>query len=1014
MLYPKNFSEKLSKDLFENPTSEYRGTPFWAWNCKLEQGMINEQVDIMQEMGFGGFHMHVRTGLDTPYLSEEYMQRIRGCVEYADSKDMLSWLYDEDRWPSGAAGGLVTCDERYRERRLMLTVTPRDTASDSDIYLLACFDVELNADGTIKNYRTIGEMASAAGTKWYAYVVREKAGQAWYNGYTYVNTLDKPSIEKFVEVTHEKYKETVGEFFGKSIPAIFCDEPQFSRKRTLPFATSTQDVFLPWTDNLPDTFFKAYSEKLTEHLPELFWELPDGKVSVIRYHYHDHVLERFADAFADTCGNWCEKNGIALTGHMMEEPTLFSQTKSVGEAMRSYRSFALPGIDMLCARFEFTTAKQAQSAVHQYGREGMLSELYGVTGWDYDFRGYKLHGDWQAALGVTIRVPHLSWMSMAGEAKRDYPASIFYQSPWYKEFSYIENHFARVNTAMTRGKPIVRVAVVHPIESYWLHWGSTKETSLARSGMDERFLGITEWLLKGGIDFDFICESLLPTQCDKGGAPLQVGKMAYDVIIVPACETLRSTTLERLRDFAAQGGRLIFAGELPKYVDAKPDKSARDFAAGCECINYTRSALLSALDNERTVSLINASNGNMMGNLIYQLREDNGGEWLFISHAEEPEGKNNIISDNVAVEIAGEWVPTLYDTLSGQIVPLDYKITNGKTVITRRMYSYDSLLIRLDKQADADGKYADNSVPEGTPVVLPRRVEVTLSEPNALLLDMAEYSLDGGEFSPTEEILRLDTICRNKLGWPVRSRDVVQPWTIKHETPTHAVTLRFIINSKISVSNAKLAIEDAERVEINLNGAAVASVIDGWYVDKSIKTVALPTINTGKNILTVKIPFGKRTNLEWCYIIGDFGVNVSGTEALITEPVRTLTFSDIGAQGLPFYGGAVTYHVPFKSLRDTVTLTNIKYVGGTVIVDIDGQKGCTALPPYAFTAKVGAGEHTADITLYGNRQNSFGAVHCMYDVTWVGPNAWHTTGNEWSYEYQLRPVGLLSSPTVSE
>lgn len=60
--------------------------------------------------------------------------------------------------------------------------------------------------------------------------------------------------------------------------------------------------------------------------------------------------------------------------------------------MRSYRSFEIPGIDMLCDRRELSTAKQAESAVHQFGREGMTSELYGVTNWDFDFRGHKLQG----------------------------------------------------------------------------------------------------------------------------------------------------------------------------------------------------------------------------------------------------------------------------------------------------------------------------------------------------------------------------------------------------------------------------------------------------------------------------------------------------------------------------------------------------------------------------------------------------------------------------------------------
>ncbi len=103
-----------------------------------------------------------------------------------------------------------------------------------------------------------------------------------------------------------------------------------------------------------------------------------------------------------------------------------------------------------------------------------------MTHWDFDFRDHKLHGDWQAALGVTIRVPHLSMLSMAGESKRDYPASINYQSPWWQEYSCVEDHFARVSTAMTRGKPVVKVGVIHPVESYWLHWGPSENTALKR------------------------------------------------------------------------------------------------------------------------------------------------------------------------------------------------------------------------------------------------------------------------------------------------------------------------------------------------------------------------------------------------------------------------------------------------------------------------------------------------------------------------------------------------------
>ena len=224
-----------------------------------------------------------------------------------------------------------------------------------------------------------------------------------------------------------------------------------------------------------------------DFLPELLWELPERKYSRHRYAYHDHVTERFTEAYSDQVGSWCEKHHLALVGHMMEEPTLQSQTQALGEVMRCLRGFTLPGIDMLCDAREYTTAKQAQSVSHQYGRRGVVSELYGVTNWDFDFRRHKLQGDWQAALGITNRVHHLNWMSMGGEAKRDYPAAIGFQSPWYEEYQQIETHFSRLNVALTRGIPFVKIGVIHPVESMWLLFGPNEQTGMARQELDRQF-----------------------------------------------------------------------------------------------------------------------------------------------------------------------------------------------------------------------------------------------------------------------------------------------------------------------------------------------------------------------------------------------------------------------------------------------------------------------------------------------------------------------------------------------
>lgn len=1024
MLYKKNLSDSLADGLFKNPTAEYRGTPFWAWNSLLTKDELERQIDVFKEMGLGGFHMHVRTGLKNTYLSDEYMQLIKDCVEKAKSENMLAWLYDEDRWPSGAAGGLVTKDEKYRARSLLFTPFFKGEISVSDDSraeggrsgsgkLLACYDIGLDENGYLSSYKLIGADEEAAGEKWYAFLeIASPSG--WYNDKTYVDTLSREAMQRFIEVTHEKYKEKVGYAFDETVPAIFTDEPQFTRKAVLNNAFDKMDISMPWTDKLPDLYKDYYGADIFDTLPEVFWDLPAHKASLARYRYHDFIAELFARSFADTIGGWCGENNLALTGHMMEEPTLRSQCAALGEAMRSYRSFQLPGIDMLCNRLEMTTAKQAQSAVHQYGYEGMLSELYGVTGWDCDFRTYKYQGDWQAALGVTIRVPHLSWYAMGGEAKRDYPASISYQSPWYKKYCRVEDHFARVNTALTRGKPVIKVGVIHPIESFWLHWGPNDSTALLRESLDERFENVTKWLLEGSIDFNFISESLLPSLCEKAGAPLKVGKMEYDAIVVPGCETLRRSTLERLEKFAADGGKLIFMGDAPYLVDALPCDDAAELYAKSVKIDFSRASVLSALEDNRTVTL-RFANGRLTDNLIYQLREDGDCEWLFVCHDKEPYNKDTDGADRIRISIKGIFKPQIYNTQNGEIEACGAAYENGCTVIEYKLSKYDSLLLKLIRGEKAENGGFDDFCDMGTEGEKTASVvEYELSEENVLLLDTAEFKLSGDEaFSPAEEILRLDNICRERLALRKRGGSVVQPWVYGEVAPVDKVTLRYTVESKIEVKNAYLALEDADKAQITFNGKKVESGTDETYVDIAIFKVALPVIEKGCNTLEITYPFGASANLESVMILGDFGVELAGTKAVICEKPAKIAFGDITKQGFPFYGGNITYKVPVEAKKGTVLLRVSDYRGAMVGVKANGAEGDIIYPPYSVDIPVTDGKNTIEVTLYGHRYNTFGPLHLVnVKESWHGPGAWRSSGANWSYEYVLRPVGILCAPQI--
>ena len=1023
MIYQKNKNAELDVKLFENPTKEYRGAPFWAWNTTLDKDELLWQIEQLKKMGFGGFHIHVRSGMATKYLSEEFMELVKACLEKGKQEDMLVWLYDEDRWPSGSAGGYVTSDKRLRMKMLVLTECEESCAVDEKTgieeakpYYLTKYDVVVDKDGKLKSYKRItNERAPIEGKLYYAYVWMYRP-TGWFNGTTYLDTLSKRAVEKFADITHNAYKREVGRDFGHTIPAIFTDEPQHSEKIIISNSPDNMYANIPWTVDFEESFSKKYGYSILDKIPEVVWDLPGNRPSQVRYHYHNHVTDLFSEAYAGTLGAWCDENGICLSGHLMEEPTLSGQTKYVGEAMRSYPKFGIPGMDLLCNRMELSTAKQVQSVVHQYGKEGMISELYGVTGWDFDFRGHKFQGDWQAGLGVTVRVPHLSWVSMKGSAKRDYPASIHYQSAWYQQYGYVEDHFARINTVMTRGKPIVKVGVVHPIESFFMAFGANRTTGAVQSAMEERFRNTIRWLLGGFVDFDFISESLLPDIYERTeDALLKVGEMEYETVLVPPLTTMRETTVRILTDYVQRGGNLIFAGEAPECMDgAISALPKRLYESAKRCV-FGQTEILELLQANTELSVTN-ENGMPATNFVHSLRQDGQKRWFFMARSEMTD-KERFGNDNpqkLRISFKGAWRPEVFDTVNGKIKAVPFRVKNGKTEIPYDLYAYDSLLLRLSPTFDGDS-YQEEKKEErivAKRIDFKEKVSYTLSEPNVLVLDVGSLSWDKQVWEEREEMLRMDKKISEKFSWPMADGNDCQPWAIEEEKPNKFPYVKFVIQSEVE-AECSLAFEEA--TEIEWNGEAVNVRPDGYFVDKAIKTTALPRLKKGENVLIVRMPISKRVSMENLFLLGNFGVSVDGTCAKITKLPEKIAFGNITEQGFPFYGGEITYVLPIDTPDGALRVQASLYRGALITAKLDGEEiGKIAYAPYILDIEnVRSGKHVLELTLYATRVNSFNALHdCCTSREWKGPDMYYTQGTSWSYEYNLRPVGILKSPVL--
>lgn len=1041
-MYLEHRPEKMREEDFRNPPARFRGTPFWAWNCTLKKENLRKQIGYFKEMGMGGFHMHCRTGMNTEYLGDEFMDMVSDCNETAKQKDMLCWLYDEDRYASGFGGGYVTKDIQYRERYLLFTPSRLDgyekdretfqrkcrQGEEPKGYFVMAYRVRLTM-GYLEGYVAEQEESIRCGdgeTIWYAYLtVDEKS--SWWNNQSYVNTLDKPALDRFIHITHERYYEKVGADFGKSIPAIFTDEPQFAEMENLNFAEEKKPVRLPFTDDFDESFQTAYGASLLEHLPEVIWEKGKDTAATFRYQYINHLTDRFVEAYAANVGSWCENHNLALTGHMKGEETLRSQTVFTGETMRSLRHFHLPGHDVLSDQRDYPTAKMAQSVSRQFGRFGALSETYGVTNWDFDFRGHKMSGDWQAALGIAVRVHHVSWLSMEGEAKRDYPASINYQSPWYKEYPLIENYFGRVNAALTSGRPQVKVGVIHPVESFWMTFGPYDQTYEKQEALENQYRDLCGWLTFGQMDFDYISEALLAEETNGAfdSRGFCMGEMRYQVILVPGCITLRESTVDRLLAFAGSGGKVVILGEAPVCMDGVFSEKVRELAGKCEVLTFEKGAVLKCLEPWRDVDVL-LDSGGRADNLVYQMRQDEDGRWLFLAHGYEKvrdtfwsmvDCEDYPYVENIHLRIQGEYDLTVYDAMTGETEKLKCTHRNGQTRAEWRLGVHDSLLIRLTPAAEQQ-QCSGNAVEIREPssrIRLTQPFEVIREEPNVLLLDKAEYRIDREPWQPEEDILKLDNICRRRFGYPPKEEAGAQPWTVKDEKGfPNVLSLRFAVDS-LTDTWASLALESRDKTEIYVNGSLVKEESSGWFTDEAIEVVKIPPLRRGTNTIELRMPYGEKANVENCYLLGDFGVEVFGKEKRIIPVPEKVVFGDLTRQGMPFYGGNLTYRCKFTAPGGHMRLRAQYFSGPLLVAAVDGKRtGSIAFAPYEVDlGNLEAGEHLLEITAFGNRYHTFGQLHnCDRNYSWFASCSWRTKNDRWSDEYMLKELGILVTPEL--
>ena len=429
---------------FLNPSSEYRTAPFMVWNGKVTKTEIDRMLKDFKDAGCGGAFIHPRPGMITEYMSDEWHSLYRYAVDKGKEIGLDIWIYDENSYPSGFAGGHVPEEmpESYNQGQgLALTKTDLLPDKTDEYFIILKKEGDKWADIT----NALSQHKKAKG-EYYLYKKTYLGKSDWYGGYSYVDLLVPGVTEKFIDLTMKGYEKTIKDEFGKSVFGIFTDEPNISSPGGL-----------RWTPDLFEVFLKQWGYDLKPLLPLLDEET--GNWKQVRHNYMETLLQMFVDRWSKPWHHYCETNNLKWTGHYWGHG--WPQMNDGPDNMAMYAWHQVPAIDMLFNQFDETNpqaqfgniraVKELRSAANQTGCNRTLSETYGGGGWDETFKDFKRLGDWEYALGVNFMNQHLAHMTLTGARKYDYPPVFTYHSPWWPDYRELNDYYGRLSFVMSKG-----------------------------------------------------------------------------------------------------------------------------------------------------------------------------------------------------------------------------------------------------------------------------------------------------------------------------------------------------------------------------------------------------------------------------------------------------------------------------------------------------------------------------------------------------------------------------------
>ncbi|MCX6561312.1 MAG: glycosyl hydrolase [Candidatus Aminicenantes bacterium] len=966
--------------LFADPPAEYRSAPLWVWNDRVTEAEIDEQLADFKAKGIGGVFVHPRPGLITPYLTPEWIGLFQHAVEKGKSLGMKIWIYDENSYPSGFAGGHVPAamPDAARSGLRMTKMEALPAAFESEPVV-----VLRRTDAGFEDITARLKTEKFGPGAYIVYDINAQKPSPWFGGYTYVDIMRPDVTAKFLELTLDPYKAAFGAEFGAAVPGSFQDEAEISP------AGGQGMTVLNWTPRLFAAFQAKFGYDLRPSLPSLTDDVGDFKA--VRHDFYALLLDLFIEGWAKPYFEYAQKNNLAFTGHYWEHewPRPVSSPDNLAMAAWSH----MPGIDILMNDFQRDThaqfgnaraVKEIRSAANQMGLPRTMSETYGAGGWDLTFFDQKRIADWELALGVNFINQHLSYVTIMGARKRDHPQSFSYHEPWWGDYKMMGDYLGRLSLVVSSGRQDNRILVLEPTTTAWMHHKPGGDTDAIKA-IGKDFQAFVDELEAAQVEYDLGSEDTLRAHGRVDGKTLRIGPQTYDVVVLPpGLENLERPSVDLLGKLLAKGGRVLALVPAPAFVAGRPDKAVADLAAKhaeqwmtatpAEAPAKLAEILAPAL--RFTVAGAPAAMPNM---LFHHRRTFADGELVFLANIDPAAG--------IAGELAGPGKSvSRWDPLTGKIEPYPSQAADNSLKAAFNLPPGGSLVLVLSPEpatpvpAPANLEWADAA--PGAKTVIAR------AGGNILTLDYCDLTVGGKTekdlyfYDAQLKTYRAHGLDRNPWDSAVQYKTNILDKDKFAADSGFEATFHFRVAPGVAPAALVAVIERPGLFHVSCNGKPVEPKPGEWWLDKAFGVFPL-TVKPGDNTITLKAaPFTIHSELEPIYLVGDFAVKGEAKGFQVVPPAA-LSLGPWSGQGMPMESGRVDYSktidVPAEgpgAARYRVALG--AWLGAEAEIRVNGKKaGLIAFAPFELdiTGSLQPGRNEVTVAVIGTLKNTLGPFH---------------------------------------